>query len=295
MDFHGAPLSNLPNSHGDALYKLPELRRRSRWGRLKKRPALLGFASCTLVTALVAGTYLSFRLTGNLPGQIMARRSNAAMAELVKTPEFDDFVVRPIRDFLTRNLYIGAHPDDLIRFIRTSAAYPDISTGTYERPASDPSILIGGWRDIIAELNKRGLWAPGLTTQREESDLWLRSYVIDRVLSIDTQTQTDADLLIGRASTSNSIALAPNIPSIPTRDYIAQQRQRIARITELRHRLFPGSDPQLFARNTTTVDTAVNALVASFGVDEQEFDTILYLANCSQQMRNARTSAPSTP
>ncbi len=225
----------------------------------------------------------------------MARRSNAAMDQLAKTPEFGAFVVVPIRDFLTRNLYIGAHPDDLIRFIRTSAAYPDISTSTYERPASDPSILIGGWRDIIAELNKRGLWAPGLTTQRNESDLWLRSYVIQRVLSIDSRTQTDADLLIGRASTANSIAIAPNIPSIPARDYIAQQRERIARITALRYRLFPGSDPQLFARNTTAVDTAVNALVASFGVDEQEFDTILYLANCSQQMRNALTSAPSTP
>jgi hypothetical protein len=262
-------------------------RRRSWFGRLWQRHRRLVFLAVVLLGGLPAATYLFLRVTGQLPGQILMRQSAAAMEQLTATPEFDLYVVNPLRQHLTDGLAIGSRLDDLVEFIGKSGAKPVPGTRIYRRAQSSPSMLIGAWRDIIQELRRRGVEVYAFPRESAERDRWLRGYLILRLLKIDAfaRDRAESEIMQRRLRQHQGQTAAGGTTSEATESFARQARATAKEIERLRKQVYAGSDPMLFARYGAALDVAQRAVVRRFGASRDEFNAILYLANCAAGIR----------
>jgi hypothetical protein len=262
-------------------------RRRSWFGRLWHGHRRLVFLAVGLISGLLAATYLFLRVTGQLPGQILMRQSAAAMEQLSATPEFDLYVVDPLRQHLTADLAIGSRLDDLVEFMAKSGAKPVPGTRIYRRAQSSPSMLIGAWRDIIQDLRDRRVEVYALHGELAERDRWLRGYVLFRLLRIDAfaHDRAESEIMQRRLRQRQDQTAAGGTTAAATETFARQARADAKEIERLRQQVYAGNDPMLFAQYGEALDVAQRALARRFGVPRDEFNAILYLANCAAGIR----------
>jgi hypothetical protein len=245
-----------------------------------------------LISGLAAATYLFLRATGQLPGQILMRQSAAAMEQLTATPEFELYVVSPLRQHLTDNLVIGSRLDELVAFIRKSGAREVSGAPVYRAPPSSPSMEIAAWRDIIQELAHRGLEVCAWRGELAGRDRWLRGYLILRLLKIDAfaRDRAESEIMQRRLRQRQGQAAAGGTTSAATESFARQARADAKEIERLRKQVYAGSDPMLFAQYGAALDVAQRAVVRRFGVTGREFDAILYLADCAASIRQQQAA-----
>jgi len=270
------------------LFEKQEVRRRSAWGRLWQRRWLFAFVIVTGVVLLAAAAYLGARKAGYLPGQIAARRSLAAMQELVKTRQFTTYVVGPIRQHLTVNLAAGRKPAELADAIHRATDYEKTDDAVLPPMKTTASPMINGWRDIIAELRQRNADVYRMNKAQLHTQQQFRGYVILRVLKVAELSRADTEAKIQQATRAKNVQIAPGLPMESAATYIDGLKAEQTRLETLRRQVYAGDDPYLFARNVAAIDQAVDAAIAQIGLSPAEFYAILFTANTAQAMNQPK-------